>query len=77
MLEGSASLPTKRKTLIISYYPPSENERYQVYSPRKARHSQKAIAELLERHPSPSDESYNAIMVFEDIALGKHISLRI
>ncbi|QFT56226.1 IS30 family transposase [Microbulbifer sp. THAF38] len=36
----------------MSYYQLSENERYQIYSPRKAGHSQKAIADLLERHPS-------------------------
>ncbi|WP_143728830.1 IS30 family transposase [Microbulbifer sp. GL-2] len=36
----------------MSYYQLSENERYQIYSLRKAGHSQKAIAKLLERHPS-------------------------
>lgn len=36
----------------MSYYQLTENERYQIYSLRKAGHSQAEIAELLERHPS-------------------------
>ncbi|WP_299587590.1 IS30 family transposase [uncultured Microbulbifer sp.] len=36
----------------MSYYQLSENERYQIYSLKKAGHSQRAIAKLLERHPA-------------------------
>lgn len=36
----------------MSYNQLTENERYQIYSLRKAGHSQAEIAELLERHPS-------------------------
>ncbi|XZY91771.1 helix-turn-helix domain-containing protein [Microbulbifer sp. CnH-101-E] len=36
----------------MSYYKLSENERYQIYSLRKVGHSQKSIAEFLERYPT-------------------------
>lgn len=36
----------------MSYNQLAENERYQIYSLRKAGHSQAEIAELLERNPS-------------------------
>ncbi|QIL89597.1 IS30 family transposase [Microbulbifer sp. SH-1] len=36
----------------MSYYQLTENERYQIYSLKKAGHSQAEIAMLLERHPS-------------------------
>jgi IS30 family transposase len=54
---GTSSRP--RDEALMSYYQLTENERYQIYTLKKAGHSQKEIADLLDRSPSTISRELN------------------
>lgn len=49
---GKVSAPPDQEKSTMSYHQLTENERYQIYTLKKAGHSNIEIADLLERHPA-------------------------